>query len=145
MCKSVYVGGTFDLFHRGHADLLEFAVRLASGGPVYAVVNSDEFNKETGKVTAQSTEERVEAVKWFFEAEDIRNFQVIVLNTKNDQLGLLNKIKPNYMLHGNDWDYEKLKERYGFDDFWLYTRRIELIYKDRTPGISSTMLRDKIK
>jgi glycerol-3-phosphate cytidylyltransferase len=39
----VYTGGTFDLFHNGHVELLRNCHRLADGGEVIVALNTDDF------------------------------------------------------------------------------------------------------
>ena len=56
----VYTGGTFDLFHSGHVNLLKRCKEIAGdNGTVVAAVNKDEFILETkGKLPVCNLEER---------------------------------------------------------------------------------------
>ena len=40
---NIYTGGTFDLFHEGHVELLRSCKRLAGDGLVIVALNTDEF------------------------------------------------------------------------------------------------------
>ncbi len=85
--KKVLTYGTFDLFHRGHLNLLRRAKNF--GDYLIVGVSTDEFNRIKGKKTLISFEERMEIVKsiryvdevipeesWEQKERDIKKFDI---------------------------------------------------------------------
>lgn len=117
--------GTFDLFHRGHKNLLnrckKYATRIVVG------VSSDELNLKKGKVAFDNINKRIDNVK----KQDIANeiFIEDSLELKNEYI---KKYNANVLIMGDDW-----KDKFNWVD-------VLCIYLPRTPNISSTMLRNQI-
>lgn len=146
----VYVGGTFDLFHEGHEELLDVAAKIAGDeGQVIVAVNSDRFvERHKNVVPALNEVERVKDVELYMAylgGVYGCTSEVIILNNDNEQKKNLSFYVPDFMLHGGDWTGEKVCERYGVTSDWLHTLGITLIYKDRVPDISSTELRKELE
>ncbi len=128
MAKTVITYGTFDLFHIGHLKLLQ---RLKSlGDKLIVAVSTDEFNQLKGKNTIIPFDQRKEIVEnikcvdmvipeknWGQKVEDIKKYDVDIFSI------------------GKDWEGE-------FDFLEEYC---EVIYVDRTVGISSTQLKNTLK
>ena len=128
MAKTILTYGTFDMFHIGHLRLFE---RLSAMGDKLIVgVSTDEFNALKGKKTLIPYDQRAEIVAsvkhvdmvipemhWEQKIDDVREYQV-------DTFAI-----------GNDWQgkFDFLKEY------------CEVVYLDRTDGISSTQLKNSLK
>jgi len=128
MSKTIITYGTFDMFHIGHLELLKRLKGL--GDKLIVAVSTDEFNDIKGKKTIIPYAQRasiVEAIKyvdmvipennWEQKAEDIKLHHVDIFAM------------------GNDWE--------GKFDF--LKNQCEVVYLERTDGISSTDLKDTLQ
>lgn len=116
--------GTFDLFHIGHLKLLERAREL--GDELYVGVSTDEFNALKGKNTKIPFQQRisiVSALKHVTEA--------FAESSWEQKEGDINSLGISIFVMGDDWlgKFDHLKP---FCD---------VVYLERTPGISSTSLK----
>ncbi|WP_312224753.1 adenylyltransferase/cytidyltransferase family protein [Stutzerimonas nitrititolerans] len=125
--KTVITYGTFDMFHVGHLRLLKRMRDL--GERVIVAVSTDEFNVLKGKRALVPYEERREIIEalrcvdlvipectWEQKAEDIRKYDV----------GLF--------VMGSDW----------VGNFDYLNELCEVVYLERTHGVSSTELRESL-
>ncbi len=126
--KKIITYGTFDLFHIGHLKLLQ---RLkALGSELIVAVSSDEFNEKKGKKTVISYKQRAEIV------ENIKCVDMVIPeNNWEQKIEDIEKYKIDIFAIGNDWE--------GKFDF--LKKYCEVIYLDRTDGISSTQLKNALK
>jgi FAD synthetase len=102
--KRVFVGGTFDIIHPGHIELLKFASQY---GDVYVTVARDvNVKKFKGREPILNEEERLEIIK------SIRYVKEAILGDQEDILRSVEKIRPDYLILGPDQkiEEEKLKE-----------------------------------
>ncbi|MDE6655743.1 MAG: Gfo/Idh/MocA family oxidoreductase [Anaeroplasmataceae bacterium] len=123
--KKVITYGTYDLLHHGHIRLLERAKEL--GDYLIVGVTADDFDKSRGKINVtQSLSERIEAVRQTGLADEI-----IVEEYSGQKIDDIRKYNVDIFTVGSDWIgmFDYLKEY------------CEVIYLDRTTGISSTDLR----
>jgi len=117
--------GTFDTFHYGHLEILKRSKKL--GSRLIVAVSTDEFNSVKGKVTRFPYEKRVEWVKsityvdlvipeynWEQKKSDIIEHDIQILTMGDDWKG--------------KFDYLNCK----------------VIYLERTPEISSTIIKSVI-
>ena len=132
----VVVAGTFDLFHEGHAHLVNYAKLVSED--VILCVNSDNILKGR-KTPAQKQEERVKEVR------EYSNTKVYLVHSFKHFTELLENFSPCFLLHGNDWNRTTLSKLYGVEENWWEDNKVFLLYKDRTPGISSSKLREEMK
>ncbi len=124
--KKVITYGTFDLLHYGHIRLLERAKAL--GDYLIVGVTSDEFDKARGKINVrESVYERMENVRKTGLADEI-----IIESYEGQKIDDIKKYDVDTFVLGSDWagKFDYLKEY------------CEVVYLDRTEGISSTDLRD---
>lgn len=128
MKKIVITYGTFDLFHIGHLRLLE---RLKSLGDYLIVgVSTDEFNELKGKKTVIKYEDRAEivsSIKYVDKVIPEKSWEQKKLDIKNYNVDIF--------AIGDDWEgkFDFLK-----DD-------CNVVYLNRTEGISSTQLKSHLK
>ncbi len=125
--KRVITYGTFDLFHEGHLNILKRAKEL--GDYLIVGVTSENYDIARGKLNVQqSLIERIENVKSTGLADEI-----IVEEFIGQKVSDIKKYNINTFVIGSDWigKFDYLKE---FCD---------VIYLERTKGISSTELRNK--
>ena len=119
--------GTFDLLHCGHIRLLKRAKML--GDYLIVGVTADDFDKTRGKINVQqSLMERVEAVRATGIADEI-----IIEEYEGQKIDDIRKYDVDIFTVGSDW-------RTKFD---YLTDYCEVIYLERTHGISSSEIREQ--
>jgi choline-phosphate cytidylyltransferase len=123
--KKVITYGTFDLFHEGHLNILKRAKEL--GDYLIVGITSENYDKSRGKLNViQSLSERIENVRKTGLAD-----LIIVEEYEGQKIDDIQRYRVDLFVIGSDW-------RGKFDYLKEYC---EVIYLDRTPGISSTELR----
>ena len=123
--RKVITYGTFDLFHYGHRRLLERAKSL--GDYLIVGVTAEDFDKARGKINVeQSLMERIDAVKQTGLADE-----VIVEEYEGQKIDDIQRYDVDIFAIGSDWvgEFDYLKEY------------CQVVYLDRTQGVSSTELR----
>ena len=128
MAKTIITYGTFDLFHIGHLKLLQRLKQL--GDKLIVAVSTDEFNAIKGKKTIIPYENRAEIVA------NIKGVDLVIPETHWEQkIEDIKEYNVDIFAIGKDWEgkFDFLKE---FCD---------VIYLDRTDGISSTQLKQTLK
>ena len=128
--KKVITYGTFDLFHQGHYSLLKRAKEL--GDYLIVGVTTEHFDEARGKVNVvDSIMDRIENVKKTGLAD-----MIIVEDHEGQKIEDIQKYGVDIFTLGSDWVgiYDYLKSF------------CQVVYLDRTPNISSTVLRkDRFK
>ena len=127
--KRILTYGTFDLLHYGHIRLLRRAAAL--GDYLVVALSTDEFNAGKGKQSFYPFEKRkemLEAVRyvdlvipensWAQKADDVRTYHI------------------DTVVMGADWA--------GSERFECLRGLCELVYLERTPGISTTQVKDEL-
>ncbi len=125
--KKVITYGTYDLLHYGHISLLERAKKL--GDYLIVGVTSDDFDKTRGKINVQqSLPDRVAAVRSTGLAD-----KIIVEEYEGQKIDDIKKYHVDIFTVGSDWvgKFDYLKDY------------CNVIYLDRTQGVSSTELRKR--
>lgn len=123
--RKVITYGTYDLLHYGHIRLLERAKAL--GDYLIVGVTADSFDKVRGKINVtQSLSERIEGVRATGIADEI-----IVEEYEGQKIDDIKRLGVDVFTVGSDW-------RGHFDYLSEYC---EVIYLERTQGISSTEIR----
>ena len=92
--KIVYVAGCFDLFHKGHVNLLKEASKF---GNVIIGLLTDNAVKSFKRQPINVYEER------FAVLNSIKYVHSITPQKTLDYYDNLIKIKPEFVVHGNDW------------------------------------------
>lgn len=123
--RKVITYGSFDLFHRGHYNLLKRAKEL--GDYLIVGVTTEQYDKSRGKLNVcDSLSERMESVRKTGLADEI-----IVEDHIGQKVEDILKYQIDVLTVGSDWIGE-------FDHMKKYC---EVVYLERTKDISSTMLR----
>jgi len=138
----VYTGGTFDMFHVGHLNLLKRCHEIAGiSGQVIVSLNTDEFiEKYKGKKPIVPYEDRKEILK------SCRYVDSVMENYggADSKESILTAQLIDVIAIGSDWARKDYYKQMGFDQDWLDEQNISLIYIPYTKGISSTLLKRKI-
>lgn len=134
----VYTGGTFDLFHSGHANFLKQCSEL---GRVVVSLNTDEFIAAyKGKLPIMDYAERKAVL------ESCRYVDEVVPNEGGaDSTIAITKVFPHIIAIGSDWAKRDYYKQMGFSQDWLDERGISLLYIPYTSGISTTKLKARIR
>jgi glycerol-3-phosphate cytidylyltransferase len=133
----VYTGGSFDVFHAGHVDLLR---RCSKFGLVVVALNTDEFITRFKHKPTQTYEERrdvLEACKYVY--------KVITNESGEDSKPTILKVNPRYLVIGSDWLRKDYMKQMQFTPEWLEAHDITLVYVPRVRPLSSTMIKERIK
>lgn len=138
MGLKVYTGGTFDLVHYGH---MEFLKRCADLGSVTVSLNTDEFIEEyKGKRPVLSFDERAGILfgcRWVDDV--VPNF------AGADSKPAIEFVSPDLIVVGSDWARRNYHAQMGFDQDWLDERGIGLCYIPYTQGISTTIIKERMR
>ena len=130
-----YTTGVFDMFHIGHLNILRRAKEQCD----YLIVgvSTDELvQKEKNKTPIISFEDRKSIV------EAICYVDKVVPQTDKDKVAAWKRLHFDKMFVGSDWkgtpQWNRFEEQFS-------PLNVQIVYFDHTDGISSTMLREKIR
>lgn len=128
--RRVLTYGTYDLLHYGHVRLLRRAAQL--GDYLIVALSTDEFNALKGKASFYSYEVRKEML------ESVRYVDLVIPEENWAQkVDDINKYNVDVVVMGGDWTgdprFEALKEH------------CEVVYLDRTDGISTTEVKKELQ
>jgi glycerol-3-phosphate cytidylyltransferase len=136
----VYTGGTFDLIHPGHIQLL-FDCRVLAGpdGQVVVSVNTDDFVRSyKGREPVMTYQDRcavLQAIRWV---------DRVIENTGGaDSKPAIESVRPDIIAIGEDWKSRDYYSQMQFSPEWLEERGITLVYLGLLDGRSSTGLRQR--
>ena len=127
--KKVITYGTFDMLHYGHVRLLERAKAL--GDYLVVGITSDDYDKSRGKINvSQSLMERIEGVRATGLAD-----KIIVEEYPGQKIDDIKQLDIDIFTVGSDW-----KGKFDYLNDYC-----QVVYLDRTQGISSSELRSEKK
>jgi rfaE bifunctional protein nucleotidyltransferase chain/domain len=121
---NIFVNGTFDILHRGHLELLNYAKSL--GDYLCVGIDTDDRVKEKKGPTRpiHNQDER----KFFL--ENLKAVDEVKLFSSDEELeGLVKSFKPNIMVVGSDW-----KDKSVIGSYYA----AELIFFDRIGDYATT-------
>lgn len=134
--KTVYCGMSADLIHHGHLNIIHEAMKL---GEVIVGVLTDDAIASYKRLPYLTYEQRAEIVS------NIKGVAKVVPQTTLDYVNNLKEIKPDYVVHGDDWltGVQKETRQRVIDCISEWGGKVvDIPY---TPGISSTILNAEIK
>lgn len=128
--RRILTYGTYDLLHYGYIRLLKRAKAL--GDYLIVALSTDEFNAIKGKKAYHSYEIRKEML------EAVRYVDFVIPEQNwNQKINDVKKYEIDAVVMGSDWrgnpKFEELKDIR------------EVIYLDRTEGVSTTKIKRKLK
>lgn len=128
--KRILTYGTFDLLHYGHIRLLKRAKAL--GDYLIVAVSTEEFNELKGKKTYHNYETRKKML------EAIRYVDLVIPEENWEQkINDVREFHVDTVVMGSDWA--------GSDKFEYLNDYCEVVYLDRTEGISTTKIKQDLK
>ena len=133
----IYTGGTFDLFHRGHVNLLK---KCAALGDVYVSLNTDEFIESyKGAPPVMTYQERFEVLR------SCRYVKEVLPNIGgSDSKPSILYVNPDIVAIGTDWARRDYYSQMQFTQDWLDQNNISLCYIPYTTDISSTEIKNRL-
>jgi len=122
--RRVFVNGTFDLLHRGHLDLLNYAKSL--GEYVIVGIDSDERVKQMkgSSRPINCLMDRAHMLANLKSVDEVRFF-----GSDKELEGLVKEVKPDIMVVGSDW-----KGKSVIGSYWA----AKLIFFDRIGEYATT-------
>lgn len=128
--KRVLTYGTFDLLHYGHVNILKRAKEL--GDYLVVALSTDEFNEIKGKKAYHSYETRKKML------EAIRYVDLVIPeNTWEQKISDVKDYHIDVVVMGSDWA--------GSDRFDYLKEYCEVVYLERTPGVSTTQIKTDLQ
>lgn len=137
MDKVVYVIGVFDLFHRGHLELLKRAKQL--GDKLVVAVNGDDMVESYKRRPYFLENDRLEIIK----ALECVDEAFIIREYDNKEY--IKKHKVNKIVHGDDWPEDSYMDQIRVTPQFLKENNCELVLLPYTEGISTSDLIKEIK
>ena len=133
-----YTGGTFDLFHKGHVQLLKWCKAIAV--EVVVSLNTDEFIFEyKKKLPVIGYQERREVLL------SCKYVDYVIPNIGGaDSKAAIESVRPQIIVIGSDWASKDYYRQMGFSHDWLDEQGIALCYVPYTRGISSSSIRKSL-
>ncbi len=128
--KRILTYGTFDLLHYGHINILKRAKEL--GDYLVVALSTDEFNAIKGKKAYHSYETRKKML------EAIRYVDLVIPENEWEQkLSDVKDYHIDVVVMGSDWA--------GSDKFDYLKEHCEVVYLERTPGVSTTQIKNDLQ
>jgi len=137
---NVYTGGTFDLFHYGHVNLLRQCHEIANGGRVTVALNTDEFSNSYKQSTVMTLAERTEVVRACRYVDEV----IVNLGGADSKPAILS-VMPNVIVVGDDWASKDYHRQMGFSTEWLTRYYIQVAFVPYTTSISTTQIRARLQ
>ena len=135
--RTVLVIGVFDLFHRGHLELLRSAREL--GDRLVVVVNGDEFTARYKRRPIFSEDDRLAIVA------SLKEVDCAVVSNSPDARPVIEEHDVDLIVHGDDWDHQGYLKQICVDEAYLKGRAIEMRYVPYYPHISTSTIIDRIR
>ena len=133
--KKVYVGLSADILHKGHINILKTANKY---GDVYVGLLTDQAIASYKNIPFLDYEKRKIIL------ENIKYVKKVIPQKTLDYVDNLNLIKPNFVLHGDDWKSGIQKETRKRVIETLKNWSGKLIEPKYTINISSTLIKNEI-
>lgn len=128
--RRVLTYGTYDLLHYGHIRLLKRASEL--GDYLVVALSTDEFNASKGKASFYSYDVRKEML------ESVRYVDLVIPEERWEQkVDDVRTYAIDVVVMGSDWA--------GDSRFEALKEYCEVVYLDRTDGISTTDVKKSLK
>jgi phosphoenolpyruvate mutase len=130
--KIVYIPMSADILHPGHLNVIRHGQTL---GEVVIGLLTDEAIASKKRVPYMNYAQRFELIS------NVKGVDRVIPQNQSDYRPNLNKIKPDYVVHGDDWNQNARNQVLESLNKW-HGKLIEVKYTD---GISSTAIQKHLK
>jgi rfaE bifunctional protein nucleotidyltransferase chain/domain len=121
----VMVNGTFDILHRGHIQLLNYAKSL--GDQLLVAIDTDRRVKELkGKERPINNQDDRKFFLYNLKAVDT----VMLFDSKEELINIMKEYKPDVYVKGSDWKHDRASTAHQYCN--------QVIYYDRVGDYSTT-------
>ena len=139
MTRTLYTGGTFDLFHYGHINFLHKCKSICD--IVVVSLNTDKFvEKYKGTSPILTYAEREKSLNLCHYVD-----KVIPNIGDADSKPAILSVSPTIIAIGDDWANKDYYSQMQFTQEWLDAQGIVLVYIPYTRGISTTEIKSRIR
>lgn len=137
----VYTGGTFDIPHAGHVNFFRQIKTMWPDCSLIVSLNTDEFiYRYKGAYPLFSYEERS---RFLYMTGYV---DLVIANTGGeDSKPAILSVNPDVIAIGSDWLAKDYCQQMRFDANWLREHYITLAYLPYTEGISTTLIKERIR
>ena len=120
--KTLYTGGTFDIFHFGHTSYLKKCALISD--EVVVALNTDEFIKQfKGRAPIMTYKEREKSLlNCPYVNKVVPNF------SGDDSKPTILTVNPDIIAIGDDWAHKDYYKQMQFTQQWLEENKIVLVY-----------------
>ncbi|MES2937890.1 MAG: adenylyltransferase/cytidyltransferase family protein [Pseudomonadota bacterium] len=129
--------GVFDLFHKGHVELLRQAREL--GSRLVVVINGDEFTARYKRRPSINEEDRLHVVRSCRHVDD-----AVIAHGANAR-PYIERYGIRIVVHGDDWEHSSYMKQICLDEDYLRSQRVELRYIPYYRGESTSAIINRIK
>lgn len=136
--KTLYTGGTFDLFHFGHVEFLKQCKMIAD--KVVVSLNTDQFISEYKSSPIMSYSERKKSLLYCPYVDE-----VIQNSCGADSKPTILLVKPQIIAIGDDWAHKDYFQQMQFTKQWLDENEIVLVYIPYCKDISTSELKRRLQ
>lgn len=133
--KIGYTTGVFDMFHIGHLNIIKKAKEQCDF-LIVGVSTDENVISYKHKTPIIPFDQRIEIVR------SIRYVDLAVAQANMNKIEAWDRLHFDVLFHGDDW---KNSDMYNNLVLELKKRNVDVVFLPHTDGISSTILRDKIK
>lgn len=134
---TVFVSGVFDLFHRGHVELLLRAAQF--GDRLIVGVNSDSMVEQYKRRPVFNQADRLAIVK------SMRCVTDAIVYGAFDLKPIMETVRPRVMVHGDDWPRHSYLTQIRMTEDDLLHYGVELIFVPYWRGTSTTSIVEKLR
>lgn len=134
--KIVLVVGVFDLFHRGHVELLKTA--RSYGTKLCVAINSDDFTAQYKRRPIMPEADRLAIVN------SCRYVEESLISETNDVKPIIERFGVNVIVHGDDWAHGSYLQQICVTEEYIAEKGIEMIYTPYYSGESTSKLLKRI-
>ena len=137
MLKNViYLGLTVDSLHHGHINLIEIARKY---GKILIGLMTDSAVANHKRLPLLNYSQRKKII------ENISGIYKVVPQHEWDYSVNLKKYKPQYIIHGDDWEGDNYLRQICLDRDFLNEHKIKMIYVPYSKNISSSLIKKSIR
>lgn len=133
---TVFVSGVFDLFHRGHVELLKRAAEY--GDRLIVGVNSDGMVEQYKRRPVFNETDRLAIVK------SMRCVTDAVIYGAFDLKPMVEAFHPSVMVHGDDWPRDSYLTQICMTEDDLTRYGVELVFVPYWRGTSTTSIVERL-